>query len=149
MLRYSDQNVYIGFADMMYVVHYDGLSVNDEAPLDRRFEFVLVVGRPSRSRQSRSAEASDVYKGPVYTLPAPANARNWRLDFTQGVGGNSNGIRVMEWTLIGARSDGYLSGGTPPADSEYSPSTLAGAAFDDDITTGWDGCCGGYPNQEL
>ena len=40
-------------------------------------------------------------------------------------------------------------GGTPSADSEYSDSTLSGAAYDGDVATGWDGCCAGYPDQEL
>eukprot|EP01050_Picozoa_sp_SAG11_P003405 SAG11_NODE_191_length_12943_cov_3.853706_14_plen_412_part_00 len=44
---------------------------------------------------------------------------------------------------------GYLTSGTASADSEYSSNTLAGMAFDDDLDTYWDGCCAGYPNQEL
>jgi hypothetical protein len=31
----------------------------------------------------------------------------------------------------------------------YSPTTGAANAFDNNIDTAWDGCCKGYPNQEI
>eukprot|EP01043_Picozoa_sp_COSAG02_P022363 COSAG02_NODE_1161_length_14173_cov_8.154469_1_plen_718_part_10 len=52
------------------------------------------------------------------------------------------------YSIDAALSD-YLNGGAASADSQYSMTTLASAAFDDNVYTWWDGCCSGYPDQEL
>ena len=84
----------------------------------------------------------------MYTLDAPVEASNFRLAFTDGVGGNANGIRVREVRYIGTiTGSSYLSGGTASADSEYSATTLAGAAFDDNVGTWWDGCAHALSHQ--
>ena len=39
--------------------------------------------------------------------------------------------------------------GTASAPTEYDAATLATMAFDGDLSTLWDGCCGNYPHQQI